>query len=403
MAYNLIFIFTLVLSVISSFAVQVPVFSWGDLSKTSIKSNPLTKVSADEFGYILKEELKKDPFTVIFIEETLSVEDFSLKNANGETSFPYLRANIGDSLYLPTVEHALHVLNKLADPEKVDHVKLTENGLSADIEPDSGNFLFINLKDAREDESRSDLLRRHNDFMEDMFLKLQERYDSVVAVYTAHYPSWTIPAAHSRVRRQAATTSTHEHVLDGLRLYAGKILFSEDGNTADVGDLAKSSSEFNSTVMNTTISFSNIPSASFSLNFRMEMGYWFFDSITLQNGSIVEELPATSDVYAIEGFSYRCGQNVTFNSVNDTSTPFKLTFVDLKVQPFFKTMNESDMAFGDSFNCVGFFSVPIWSGLFVVFVLLAITFYGIMMMMDIRTMDRFDDPKGKTITINAAE
>lgn len=57
----------------------------------------------------------------------------------------------------------------------------------------------------------------------------------------------------------------------------------------------------------------------------------------------------------------------------------------------------------DSFNCVGFFSAPIWSGLFVVFILLAITFYGIIMMMDIRTMDRFDDPKGKTITINASE
>jgi hypothetical protein len=74
-----------------------------------------------------------------------------------------------------------------------------------------------------------------------------------------------------------------------------------------------------------------------------------------------------------------------------------------QVQPFFKTLNESEMVFGDSFNCVGFFSVPIWSGLFVVFILLSITFYGIMMMMDIRTMDRFDDPKGKTITINAAE
>lgn len=59
--------------------------------------------------------------------------------------------------------------------------------------------------------------------------------------------------------------------------------------------------------------------------------------------------------------------------------------------------------FESSYDCVGTMSAPIWSGLFIVILLLFITIGGVMMMMDIRTMDRFDDPKGKTITINASE
>lgn len=50
-----------------------------------------------------------------------------------------------------------------------------------------------------------------------------------------------------------------------------------------------------------------------------------------------------------------------------------------------------------------FFTAPILAGLFVVFILLFIVTWGIIMIMDIKTMDRFDDPKGKTISINVVE
>lgn len=59
--------------------------------------------------------------------------------------------------------------------------------------------------------------------------------------------------------------------------------------------------------------------------------------------------------------------------------------------------------FGPCNDCIGYFSAGIWGGLFVVILLLFILFYGICNMMDIRTMDRFDDPKGKTIIVSAQE
>ena len=65
-------------------------------------------------------------------------------------------------------------------------------------------------------------------------------------------------------------------------------------------------------------------------------------------------------------------------------------------------MNNTE-SFGDAYDCVGFTSIPIWSGLFVTAILLFIITFGLTMMMDIKTMDRFDDPKGKTITVTASE
>lgn len=264
----------LVLSVVSSYAnIHVPVFLWGDL-KTSIKSNPLSNVPEKEFEGILKEELKADPFTVIFVDETLSVEDFSRKNSDGDTSFPYLHANIGKAVYLPAVENALPVLEDLANPEEVDHVKLTEDGLSADLESKNGKVLFITLKDAHEGETRAELLRRHNDFMEDMYTKLQEQYNNVVAIYTAENPSWTIAESHSRVRRQAQADQ-NDYTLDGLRLYVKDIVLSVGEKKTNLNKLGSFSSQFSDdeNEMNTTMNFGD---NSITLNFLQKAGYWFF-------------------------------------------------------------------------------------------------------------------------------
>ncbi|XP_041988746.1 V-type proton ATPase subunit S1 [Aricia agestis] len=395
----------LVLSVLGGTFAQVPVYIWGDVDGTSTKSNPLSTLSEAEFKGVLKRELVDDAFTVIFIDETLSVEDFS-RRPDGENSFPYLQANIGKALYLPSVDNSLTVLNGLADPEKVDHVKLTENGLSAEIEPDSGKFLFIVLKDAREGESRVELLKRHDDFMEKMVGELQERYSKVLAIYTAEYPSWVIPEAHSRARRQAEmrqSENTTDFMMNGLRLYAKAIRVSDGSETNALTGFATSKTTFGESSMATEMNFDNNV---LTLNFTKYMGYWYFDTVTITQTSprqFTHELLPKSEVYAIMDFSYRCGQSVSFTNINETES-ITLTFEDLKVQPFFKESNASDpLVFGESLNCIGFFSVPIWAGLFVTFILLSITFYGIMMMMDIRTMDRFDDPKGKTITINAGE
>lgn len=78
---------------------------------------------------------------------------------------------------------------------------------------------------------------------------------------------------------------------------------------------------------------------------------------------------------------------------------------DVQIQPLFNpTADEKIVKFSDTANdCVGFFSPAIWGALFVIIILVSILSCGLTMIMDIKTMDRFDDPKGKTITINAQE
>lgn len=66
-------------------------------------------------------------------------------------------------------------------------------------------------------------------------------------------------------------------------------------------------------------------------------------------------------------------------------------------------IDSKDATFSDAYDCVGFTSIPIWTGIFVTAILAIIMIWALTMIMDIRTMDRFDDPKGKTITISAAE
>lgn len=164
----------------------VPVFMWGATTNTG-SSKALEMIDAAKFNDVLSEQLDSEPFTVVFIEETLSVEDFSSKDAKGRTAYPGLREKItGESvLYLPFVASALHTLNKLADPKKVDRIHLTDEGLSADIVPGSGKFLYINLKDARDGEDRLHMLSRHDEFMTEMFDKLLKKHDNVLAIYTA--------------------------------------------------------------------------------------------------------------------------------------------------------------------------------------------------------------------------
>ncbi|KAG6459172.1 V-type proton ATPase subunit S1-like [Manduca sexta] len=385
----------LVLSVVS--ATTVPVYLWGNPLESSSKSNPLAVTTAQEFRGILKNELVDDPFLLVFIEESLSPEDFSRKNEKGESSFPFLQSFLSNSLYLPSVDDAYRVLNEAND--KALRVRLSENGLTADIEDENNKVVFIVLSDAKDGESRYDMLRRHNDFMEEQFSKFEG--NNVIGLYTARKPAWIIPESHFRVRRQApaVNVSTPDYFMDGLRLYAKEITVSHGNTTNVLSGFSSGPSAFNGTTMNTTMHFEQ---ASLTLNFQQAGGYWFFDSVDLeQSPSVSEHLLPTSDVHALIDFSYRCKQFISFSSVNE-STVYTVSFEDMKIQPFFASSNESQ-PFGDSFNCVGFFSAPIWAGLFVVFILLAIMFYGVMMMMDIRTMDRFDDPKGKTITINAAE
>lgn len=377
----------------------VPVLMWESSSESHPKKGipTLATISADEFKDIVMQKLQNKPVVVIFAEESLSMEDFSWQDEAGKGYFPNLENISSESVgltYLPFVHAPLHAFHHLPVQEQEWYdLKLGPNSLSNDDKALNETLLYVKLDDATSDEDRPDLLKRHDAVISQVYRALVEHHGDVLAVYTAHHSSWQTgeETLTRRVRHLLATDmiASDEKAYGNNRtlLYAPTMTLTigqksttlENGIAGGDEDLIINFPD-NITVV---FSFENINSP----------GYWSLQGVhvTVQN-----ELFVFSDVKigAPLEFSYHCSQEVVFNADDN-----KLSIInDFQVQPYI-----DGRRFGAAYDCVYFFTVPIWSGLFVCTIFTLIMIFGLGMIMDIKTMDRFDDPKGKTITINVAE
>lgn len=145
------------------------------------------------------------------------------------------------------------------------------------------------------------------------------------------------------------------------------------------------------------IDFANVEKIGvMSLEFFFEVksvGYYTLTKVTYKTTNA--ELRTKRDISFPFRFSYHCSPRTIFTNGN-----IELTITDMQVQVDSK---EVPTSFSDAYDCVGFTSIPIWTGIFVTLILGLIMVWALTMIMDIRTMDRFDDPKGKTITISSAD
>lgn len=67
----------------------------------------------------------------------------------------------------------------------------------------------------------------------------------------------------------------------------------------------------------------------------------------------------------------------------------------------FGLANGTDFSYAS--DCAGFFTPGIWMGLLTALLMLLILVYGLHMIMQLNTMDRFDDPKGPSISVPQSE
>lgn len=124
------------------------------------------------------------------------------------------------------------------------------------------------------------------------------------------------------------------------------------------------------------------------------------------NGSLTDTALMTTDLDLVIPilYSYHCSSmkmyvdTINYNDMKDYQGTY-VVLNGLQMQPF----NVQNDAFFNAQDCVGFFSRAIWMGIFSSVILLAILFFGVMMVLNLSTPDRFDDPKGKTIIIAQAE
>ncbi|KAH3880141.1 hypothetical protein DPMN_004054 [Dreissena polymorpha] len=124
------------------------------------------------------------------------------------------------------------------------------------------------------------------------------------------------------------------------------------------------------------------------------------------------------DIESLKGYCYHCGKLVPKPSIrnytdNNTIPAGDVDAVELILYRFqldisfnatLRNMSNENTTFSaDVWECVEFFTIPIWMGLLSSLILMMVLFYGITMISNITTMDRFDDPKGKTITVTVNE
>jgi V-type H+-transporting ATPase S1 subunit len=395
----------------------VPVFVWESDKPTGahITSPALKKYSTDDFTDFFVNKLSafgKKPLVVVFTEENLSVEDFSWQDTAENSVFPHLEsvtAVAANADFIPSVESPLRALRRL---EKLGYQWQTMRDPDAMKVPERGGVIMaLKMDDARGDEDRPDYLRRHDGVINSVYSRLVNCRNNVVAVYTGHYSSWVEPENEPvlhRVRRLLAEPSPNATYMllntSNILIYASdKPQLKESGVSKTLTLLSNTTTRNGgATYQSLSAKFSTMPSDTilmefFFFNSTSSPGYWSLENITYyytaDHTAKVVLTPESSIVVPVS-FSYHCSSKTVFIGINTS-----LTFENFQAQPYM----EEATAFSDAYNCELFFTPPIWSGLFVTSILALIMIWGLVMIMDIRTMDQFDDPKGKTITISVSE
>lgn len=195
--------------VLSSFSIvcgNVPVLLWESSKSDRVNYFPaLHRITNEEFQqYILKKLHGEQPapLIVFFAEESLSLEDFSWKDSEGQGYFPqlkYVTENAANFEFQPSVQNPIQAVQKLSEfgyaSENVEDKEAYE------LPDGCGKILVVKLPEAQSDEDRPDLLRRHDTNINEIYSQLLSKCSHVVGILSGEQTSWVEPDEVSRFRR----------------------------------------------------------------------------------------------------------------------------------------------------------------------------------------------------------
>ncbi|KAG8287473.1 V-type proton ATPase subunit S1 [Homalodisca vitripennis] len=389
---------------------NVPVLLWESSKSDRVNSFPaLHRISSEDFQqYVLKKVHGEQPVPLIavFSEESLSMEDYSWKDSQGQGYFPqlkYITENAANMEFLPSVQDPIDATKQLS--EFGYSLEYVDSDKTVNLPDGCGKVLVVKLQEAEPDEDRPELLRRHDVKIAEIYSKLLSKCSHVIGFLSGQQSSWVEPEEVSRMKRSpddnntsttytlyqdAKATSLFYSTSPPVLVYEGKDVGLGNYTTVVTGD--------NSKAFDIKLSVKYTPDYRVMFNFDNKTnGYWYLRTIDVQYANNPPiSLKSPIEIAAPLDMSFHSGSKVVFRNGSTT-----LTFSDFQMQPFF--LNMGSRSFGDAVDAVEFFTPAIWSGIFVTFLLGIIFTWGITMIMDIRTMDQFDDPKGKTITVSATD
>lgn len=394
-------------------AENVPVLMWGSVGgsdSTFPQSHSLSKLSSDDFSDIVLKKLGQKAQSkcaiVLFMEQNLSIEDFSWQDTEGRSSFSNLE-NITSAAsqvdFFPSVHFPLKGFKRLGYRWQNLQANPANEVDIPDVE--EGVVFLVKLGDAKIEENRPALLKRHDSIIREIYEALTAKIEDVVAVYTSHHSSRVEPDNEPLVRRVRSAPLSDE--AGPLLLKTASIAFYTPDNMIWTSNSSDETKKMNLSLNDCQVDnrssyyamkcrFNNI-TINVEMQFTSQGGYWKLENVYISDmgAKIVKAgLDSSTQIYAPLGFSYHCSPEVKF--VNGSKALYIKRF---QVQPYM----ENPDVFGEPYDCVSFFTAPILAGLLITLLLCFILVIGLAWIMDINTMDRFDDPKGKTITINASE
>lgn len=109
----------------------------------------LQHLGSEEFVTLVKSQADKDSLTVLFVENKLSIEDFSQCKLKTKTCFENLQ-NIPEKTFLNSVEDPVDSL--IASYNKKKSISLSSEADVKDVDAENEKILIVNLDDVENPE-----------------------------------------------------------------------------------------------------------------------------------------------------------------------------------------------------------------------------------------------------------
>ncbi|KAM4696737.1 V-type proton ATPase subunit S1 isoform 2-T2 [Rhinophrynus dorsalis] len=388
---------------------QVPVLLWS--TQSSLWNSQLGVYSGHvttdiQLGQYLDPALVGGPQNVLlFLQEKLSIEDFTafggVYGNKQDSVFPNLESimeSSPSSLVLPAVDwYAANILptylkEKLnASPLHVDQSTLLELKLNESVP----SLLVVRLPYASSTGSLAvkDVLRANDEIIGQVLSTLKSEGVPYTALFTALRPSRVIKEsafAVGNLRRQLLETpqpaASYPPVSYNGTLNTPCILFWAKNLTVLVDDVQVdlTNKTFTGSDVDVSGSSCNISNANLVLAYK--------DAV--KGRPLILTFHLNSRFFPVSARFWSSLSSVEMDYNNQ-----KAVFLASQLQGF----NVTGLKFSYASDCAGFFSPGIWMGLITTLLFVFILTYGLHMVMSLKTMDRFDDPKGPSIAVPQTE
>lgn len=372
----------------------------------------------------LQNKLSRDDFTVyggVFgnkQDNAFPNLEAALQSSSSSVTFPALEWT-SSSAVLALLQEKLGASPVLTDAETLSHFS---------IDTSISNLLLINLPYCTGlEKSCKEVLQQNDEIIGKVLSIMKGKNVPYTAVYTGLQPSRVIAEATlsnspmGRSLLQTAAPSVKPPI--AFNNASGEpciLLWAQNLNVSFGGtewiDLGSETPSLTGSICNGTASLLVLNylrgiSLSFFLRsqfYKVSARDWFtLESVQLEANGTVATYVGRRNIYAPSEYSYHCQSVSSFrdpllvpNNTNASLNEWKLNFVDFQIQGFTLT-NGTNFSYAS--DCAGFFTPAIWMGLLTSLLMLLIFVYGLHMIMHLNTMDRFDDPKGPSISVPQSE